>query len=877
MSYRIASIATLVVACSVSTTLAQSQPASQTRNTPSLIQRFEKFRDSLIGSPEQQVPPYDQQRGPRAGSTLNGQRPTSDSPRTARRTETSSNRPTSLQPIPADQREPSQQLPRATLRRPVSSTPSFNRPSSQKSRSSQQSRSSASSTTDQAAAESSRLAGGSKYRPSTNSQRKTSSQQKTGSQQTTSPSSTRASANTSERVASRTNGARKNSPTLADPLPKTRLRHTAVESPGEIAVAVSQPERTRGLSNNPYVNTESVRTARAETRKPTAKKQTSKTAPSRTTPSRTASSRRAPVADLARSINESSKTSGVARGVAAKSVATKSDAATNVAATSVAATKRAKSTKKTSTDDELLFTRHTPVLIVETAGPRQINVGRTAIYKVRVRNEGRSEVENTVVSFDVPAWAEIVGVEATTGETRLPTSAADTGISWSIDRVDSGSDELMTLRLVPRESRTFDLAVRYTVSPPASQMLVEVQEPKLSMAMSGPSEVFYGEEIVYKLTVSNPGSGDADNVVVRLLPAADSDAATAQHTLGSIPAGESRVMELELNARQAGKMLIHAESSADGGLMASVRENVLVRRADLDVEMTGPGFQYAGTEAAYKVRVINPGNATAQDVEVTTMLPPGAKYVTSSGGGRFDSKNSTVTWKLNSLQPGAEHVFDLTCQPGMAGVNRHEVVVTASDGLRDATMLATEVEALADLELNVKDPKGPVPVTQRTKYEIVIHNRGAEAATDVEVVAYFSSGVEPLTAEGVSHEIMPGQVVFDVIPTIGAGQEISMTISAEANQAGNHSFRVELRCDSLDTRLAAEETTRFFGDTRSLSGEPTTTGGVSDTQQTPLRPIPVADNHEDAGHEDDDFEDNDFEDTDFEDNDVTPAEHLDGE
>jgi uncharacterized repeat protein (TIGR01451 family) len=522
--------------------------------------------------------------------------------------------------------------------------------------------------------------------------------------------------------------------------------------------------------------------------------------------------------------------------------------------------------------DELLFTRHTPKLVVETAGPRQINVGRTAVYKVRVTNEGGAEVENTVVSVDVPAWAEIVGVEATSGDTHLPTSAADTGISWMIDRVAAGSDELMTLRLVPRESRTFDLAVHYTVSPPASQTLVEVQEPKLSMALSGPSEVFYGEEIVYKLTVSNPGSGDAENVVVRLLPAADSDAATAQHTLGTIPAGESRVMELELNARQAGNMMIHAESSADGGLMASVREDVLVRRADLDVEMTGPNFQYAGTEATYKVRVRNPGNATAQDVDVTTMLPPGAKYVASSGGGRLDSKQLSVTWKLNSLQPGAEHVFDLKCQPGMSGLNRHEVVVTAADGLRDATVLETEVEALADLELSVKDPKGPVPVAQQTKYEIVIRNRGAEAATGVEAVAYFSEGIEPLAVEGGGHEILPGQVIFDVIPTIGAGQEVSLMISAEASRAGNHSFRVELRCDSLDTRLAAEETTRFFADTQRLGGEPTTNGDVVSTPQAPLRPVPVPADAEGAEDKEADYEEAGNEGAG-----VTPAEHFDGE
>lgn len=813
MSYRIGLIAAVGVACLVSAAQAQGQADPDTRNTPSLIQRFEKFRDNLLGPAEQQGNQQAQQgrqdqQGARSGSVLNSRGPTPASPRTARRSEsrrpeTANNRPTSLKPVPTGQREPSEARPRPTLRRPVSAKPSFSRPSSQKSRSpviqqnrSQQNRSSAPTATARAAEDSRRLAGGSRYRPSGESKRASNT-----------PSGTTANKRTAPRVA-------KSGRSTSDTSPETRLRGSKAKRPSSRAPVATRTERTRRGSVNPYVNTEPVRTARVE-------KRTSKTA----------LSRRSSAADLAKSINESSKTHGVVR--------------------------RPSLVGKGDGDDEMLFTRHSPKIVVETAGPRQINVGRTAVYKVRVTNEGDSEVENTVVSVDVPSWAEIVGVEATLGDTRLPTSSDDTGISWTIDRIAAGSDEMMTLRLIPRESRTFDLAVRYTVSPPASQTLVEVQEPKLSMVMSGPSEVFYGEQIVYKLTVSNPGSGDAENVVVRLLPGANSDAATAQHTLGLIPAGESRVMELELNARQAGKMLIHAESSGDGGLTASVREDVLVRRAQLDVEMTGPEFQYAGTEATYKLRVINPGNATAQDVEITSMLPPGTKYIVSSGGGRLDDKESSVLWKLSSLQPGAEHVFELKCQPGMSGVNRHEVVATAAGGLRNATVLTTEVEALADLELNVKDPRGPVPVAQSADFEIVVRNRGAEVANGVEVVAYFSEGIEPIAVKGGGNQVLPGQVIFDVIPTIGAGKEVTLVISAKASKAGNHSFRVELRCDSLDTRLATEETTRFFTNgSRSnarvssaspSNGEPQSSAVKANQQSAPLQPIPAGEDFQSVG------------------------------
>ena len=43
-----------------------------------------------------------------------------------------------------------------------------------------------------------------------------------------------------------------------------------------------------------------------------------------------------------------------------------------------------------------------------------------------------------------------------------------------------------------------------------------------------------------------------------------------------------------------------------------------------------------------------------------------------------------------------------------------------------------------------------------------------------------------------------------------AGAEIVLRIHAKATQPGTHVFRAEVVCDDLETKLAAEETTRFF-------------------------------------------------------------------
>jgi hypothetical protein len=154
-----------------------------------------------------------------------------------------------------------------------------------------------------------------------------------------------------------------------------------------------------------------------------------------------------------------------------------------------------------------------------------------------------------------------------------------------------------------------------------------------------------------------------------------------------------------------------------------------------------------------------------------------------------------------------------------AGANRLEVLASASDDLTAATTCITRVEALADLKLLINDPQGPVPTGEPMVYELRIMNRGTKAAEGVQIAAFFSEGVEPIAVEGGSAELGVGQVVFQPIARIGAGQQVILKISAKADRAGTHTFRTEVVCSSPQTELAAQETTQFYENTASGAGD----------------------------------------------------------
>jgi hypothetical protein len=126
---------------------------------------------------------------------------------------------------------------------------------------------------------------------------------------------------------------------------------------------------------------------------------------------------------------------------------------------------------------------------------------------------------------------------------------------------------------------------------------------------------------------------------------------------------------------------------------------------------------------------------------------------------------------------------------------------------------------VADLTLDLSDPAGPVPVGSEAAYQVRVENRGTKSAEGVEVVVYFSEGIEPVAVEGARAQTAPGQVLFDKIPSLAPGQDLTLQIKAKAEKAGNHICRVEVHCKPLGVRLVSEETTRFYGDTSASQPE----------------------------------------------------------
>lgn len=444
------------------------------------------------------------------------------------------------------------------------------------------------------------------------------------------------------------------------------------------------------------------------------------------------------------------------------------------------------------------------MLTVETAGPEAILVGKSAEYTITVTNHGEVPADNVFVRIGLPDGVEINSVSESAGKAQEPEGESILRkLVWTLDRVERQSKQTLSVVVTPQQNRKFDLMVDWTVRPITSVIQVEVQEPQLKMAVFGPKNVLYGETAVYTIQLTNPGTGTADDVGVEFSYGARS---LEKKLLGSLEPGEQREINVELTAQQAGELSVAAIATANGGLRAEAQQDVLVRRAELDLRIIGSSLKYAGGVANYRVSVKNSGNATANGVVASILLPAGAKLLTGS-----TDEAGRVSQNVGALIPGAERVIALQCQLTVPGENKVQAMASSEGGLEASKAFVTRVDSLADLKLNVSDPRGPTAVGDDAIYEVTIVNRGTKAAEKITIVGQFSEGIEPVKADGVTARLVPGQVLFNPIPRVEPGDEIKLKIIARANQAGNHRFRAKLNCSDPDTQLIAEETTFFFG------------------------------------------------------------------
>ena len=189
-------------------------------------------------------------------------------------------------------------------------------------------------------------------------------------------------------------------------------------------------------------------------------------------------------------------------------------------------------------------------------------------------------------------------------------------------------------------------------------------------------------------------------------------------------------------------------------------------------------------------------------------LPPGTEVISLPPG--VSRNGDQIKWEIRKLDPQEKQVFPIRVTFSKLGDNQIVFTGECSSSTAARAEFKTNIDSIVDLHLTVADPVAPAPVGQPVVYEVVIANRGKKSASDIDVIAQFSDGIEPVRMEGHAGHIVPGQAIFNSIPSIGPNEKLVLRIFAEASKPGVHRFRVEVKSKGSDTDLLEEESTRYL-------------------------------------------------------------------
>ncbi len=447
-----------------------------------------------------------------------------------------------------------------------------------------------------------------------------------------------------------------------------------------------------------------------------------------------------------------------------------------------------------------------PGVRVTVNGQNSILVNDASRFEVIAKNEGAETLNGLIVRIAVPPHVSISDIAVTEGVALPENDNEGNTIIWELGQIAAGSYKTAVVSIKTLKAEHFALGVEWTVLPQNAEMQIEVQQPQLAIALEGPSEVTFGKPQLYRIRVRNTGNAEVKSVSVAM---SAEPYGSNQSDIGDISAGSERIVEVELTFQQSGALPIVASASSEvSKVNARSAIDVQVRQSDLVATWFGPAEFYQGSLIDYELELTNVGSISALGTTCVVKLPPGTDTIAMPAGATRNGDN--IKWDILKIDSHEKISIPFRLSMSKHGINQLYFAGTCSSSSEVKAEFKTNIDAIADLHLTVVDPVAPAPVGQPVVYEVVIANRGKKSANDVEVIAQFSDGIEPTRVDGHTGRIVPGQAIFNSIPSIAANDKLVLRIHAEASKPGVHRFRVEVKSKGSETDLLEEESTRYL-------------------------------------------------------------------
>ena len=292
----------------------------------------------------------------------------------------------------------------------------------------------------------------------------------------------------------------------------------------------------------------------------------------------------------------------------------------------------------------------------------------------------------------------------------------------------------------------------------------QITRPSLSLNVAGPETARVGEQVQFRIEVTNAAEQMLDNVTITdrfdaALEHAEGLASPIQKILGRLDPGQTKVFAVTFIVRRSGQICHALEVSAPGGQYAqkqvcvNVTEAAITAQPRLEVTKTAVNEARTGASVQFSSRIANTGNVMLTNVRITDYYDPEYERLEASAG--WDPTAwaaGELVWIVPQLAPGESIQRDVLClcrQAAEAAVSR--VLVTAAENISEMAQTSVRIlpgsappaapgipgvpgsgaAAPGSLSLDISEFGDPIKVGERTAYMITLRNDRASPDQDL--------------------------------------------------------------------------------------------------------------------------------------------------
>ncbi|MDX2148514.1 MAG: CARDB domain-containing protein [Planctomycetota bacterium] len=443
-------------------------------------------------------------------------------------------------------------------------------------------------------------------------------------------------------------------------------------------------------------------------------------------------------------------------------------------------------------------------LLVSYVTPRQVRVGSDFDYEIHACNLTSGTLQNVIVTNTSFSNLELVS-------SNPQATAGPGGYSWNLG--DLGPNATQVIRVRGRARSAGQLAAGCVTASYNNSLCAttEVVQPALAITkIITPQDILICQNATMTITVSNPGTGAAENVrVVDNLPAgltADGQAAINQE-IGTLGPGESRTLTFALSAAQAQAYENVASASAAGiDQVSSDRVPLTVRTPQLTINAECSGSGLIGRNVVCRFVVTNTGNGPSTDTVITAPTPSGSQFVSADNGGVNQGGN--VVWTLGNLNAGESRTVVMTNRVMSAGNVVCSATVNGSCNTSATNQCNLTIQGVPDIGTLVTDDDGVVVVGNDHTYRVEVANQGQVALTNVRMVVTMPQGMT-FVSSPLGRDIGGNKVEFN-FGNVPAGQRPISTFVVRSSVDGELLVIGETTCNELKTPIRDDELTVFI-------------------------------------------------------------------